>query len=272
VVALRRKPYLVFVGPALLSLIFCSVLLYQHALSQPMILLVLIYTFVPTACAFVQGPAPKKSRQPPTWLDFAIILMLWLPLEFAAGRQWIPRALQGTIHTIAYAVAIALAVWLFLGFRGLKGMKCNLPKRITDLIYPLVGFAVAAPILIGLGLLLNFIHPFHVPKSLSAWTCARTFLLILVATALPEEILFRALIQNFLMQKFGSGNRVLVLSGVIFGCAHLNNGPGPPPNWRYMVLATIAGVIYGKVFLKSSTILSSAGLHALVNTVKHAFF
>ena len=44
------------------------------------------------------------------------------------------------------------------------------------------------------------------------------------------------------------------------------------PNWRYMILATIAGVAYGKVFQRSSTVLSSAALHAMVDWTKHFFF
>jgi membrane protease YdiL (CAAX protease family) len=39
-----------------------------------------------------------------------------------------------------------------------------------------------------------------------------------------------------------------------------------------MIVASLAGVIYGKVFEKSSSIFASAGLHALVNTVKHSCF
>jgi membrane protease YdiL (CAAX protease family) len=100
----------------------------------------------------------------------------------------------------------------------------------------------------------------------------KTFLLILVATALPEEILFRALIQNSLMRKLGFTNRTLLLAALIFGCSHLNNGPGPLPNWRYAIMATIAGFAYGKVFEKSSSVFSSAILHALINTSKHIFF
>src|SRR5437899_1902005 len=90
---------------------------------------------------------------------------------------------------------------------------------------------------------------------------------ILAATALPEEILFRALIQNWLMQKLGAKISTMLLAALIFGCAHLNNGPQPLPNWRYMIMATIAGFAYGKVFEKSSSIFASAMLHALVNTI-----
>jgi len=95
---------------------------------------------------------------------------------------------------------------------------------------------------------------------------------ILAATALPEEILFRGFIQNCLMQKFGANTRTLLVAALIFGCAHLNNGPQPLPNWRYMILATIAGAVYGKVFQESSSILASATLHALINTIKHTCF
>jgi membrane protease YdiL (CAAX protease family) len=39
-----------------------------------------------------------------------------------------------------------------------------------------------------------------------------------------------------------------------------------------MILATIAGVAYGRVFQKASSICSSAGLHMLVDWTKHFFF
>jgi membrane protease YdiL (CAAX protease family) len=74
------------------------------------------------------------------------------------------------------------------------------------------------------------------------------------------------------MQRFGSGMRVLFVAAVIFGAAHLDNGPQALPNWRYMILATIAGFAYGKVFQKSSTVISSALFHMLVDWTKHFFF
>jgi membrane protease YdiL (CAAX protease family) len=111
-----------------------------------------------------------------------------------------------------------------------------------------------------------------VPANASVGGFAKTFALISVATALPEEILFRSLIQNWLMQKFGATTAMLVVASVIFGCAHLNNGPGPLPNWRYVILATIAGFAYGKVFERASSVTASMILHALVDATKHVFF
>jgi membrane protease YdiL (CAAX protease family) len=130
---------------------------------------------------------------------------------------------------------------------------------------------MVAPVLAVVGIALGFIPPPHAPTQ-SAGRIISAAGIIFAATALPEEVLFRALIQNFLMLRFGAGARTLLAAAFIFGCAHLDNGPQPLPNWRYMILATIAGVAYGWVFRKASTVLSSAALHMLVDWTKHFFF
>lgn len=265
--ALGARPLLVFLAPAILFAAFCAICASVGAFSAPLAILILVYTFVPTLAAFA-----IRGRVPPSGMDFAIILWFWLPLEFSIGAGWIPRAQQGIVHMAAYGVSVTLALILFLSFRRLEGMKYNLPRSGRDLRNLLIGFAVAAPVLIAVGRAVGFIDPFHMPAKLSLARLGAEFLIILAATALPEEILFRGLIQNSLMQRMGARFTTLLFAGFIFGCAHLDNGPQPLPNWRYMIVATIAGVAYGKVFEKSSSIFASAGLHALVNTIKHNFF
>jgi membrane protease YdiL (CAAX protease family) len=264
----RRRPALLFVIPALLAAAFCLVAWRMGVWNWPVTLLIVAYAFVPTICIFFQGMDGGAA----SWLDLIVILLLWLPIELNAGARWIPRPAQGLLHTVAYGVALTLALVFFLAFRGMKGMKYNLPDRVMGFIRPLIAFVLAAPILIALGRALSFIPPLHVPGNLPAIRIAKSFGLIFVATALPEEILFRSLIQNWLMQKFGSTTAVLILASVIFGCAHLNNGPQPLPNWRYMILATIAGYAYGRVFQRASSVTASMILHALVDVTKHVFF
>jgi membrane protease YdiL (CAAX protease family) len=135
----------------------------------------------------------------------------------------------------------------------------------------LAGFAVSAPILIALGMAIGFIPAPHRPVARPG-AMAAAVPLIFFGTALPEEILFRSLIQNLLMQRFGSGWRVLLAASIIFGCAHLDNGPQALPNWRYAVVATVAGVAYGAVFQRASSVLSSSALHMMVDWTKHYFF
>ena len=256
-----------FVIPAVLSAVFLAIAAHLGAFSAPLAVLILAYTFLPTAVAYLARDTP-----PPTWLDFLIIALLWFPLEFSLGHQWIPKPAQSTLHLAAYAVAILLALSIFLLFRRLTGMKINFPRSARDLVNLLLGFAACAPVLIVLGLAIGFLPPFHWPAQLSVARIGSQYLIILAITALPEEILFRGLIQNCIAQRFGTNTYTLLVSAFMFGCAHLDNGPGPLPNWRYMILATIAGVAYGKVFEKSSSIFASAGLHALVDLVKHVCF
>ncbi len=238
-----------FAIPIALSAAFLAVAAHLNVFSIPLAALILAYTLTPVAVAYMARKTP-----PPTWLDFAIIALLWFPLEFSLGHQWVTKHAQGPLHLAAYGVAIALGLSIFLWFRRLTGMKINLPRSSRDLVNLLVGFAACAPVLIPLGRLIGFLPPFHFPAQPSPAHIGSQFLIILAATALPEEILFRALIQNCIVQRFGTGTKTLLIAAFIFGCAHLDNGPGPLPNWRYMILATIAGVAYGKVYEKSSSI------------------
>ncbi|HUA63955.1 MAG TPA: type II CAAX endopeptidase family protein [Verrucomicrobiae bacterium] len=245
--------------PLLFTTLFAGAAAAVGVRSPLLLAMVFVYTLAPVACVY--------------WgLDFLAILALWLPIEFGAGATLIPRPVQGFLHSVAYGIAILLGLALFLGYRRLEGMKFNLPRAMRrDAWLPLAGFLLLAPILIVLGIAIGFLPYPHLPTQ-SPGRMAAAAGIIFAGTALPEEILFRALIQNLLMERFGPGPRTLLAASVIFGCAHLDNGPQPLPNWRYAILATVAGWAYGKVFDKSTTILSSAFLHTLVDWTKHFFF
>jgi membrane protease YdiL (CAAX protease family) len=265
---LQRRPAWIWAAPVLLSAVFSGAGVIAGAWSLPLALMVLGYTAVPVLCAYAQG-ASAVSR--PTAMDFLTVLLLWLPLEFSAGAHLVPRAAQGFLHSVAYGIAILLALVLFAGFRAVSGLRFNLPRDRRDYWLPLAGFAMVAPVLAVVGIAIGFIPAPHLPTQ-SAGRMISAVGIIFVGTALPEEILFRSLIQNLLMLRFGANTRTLLVAAFIFGCAHLDNGPQPLPNWRYMILATIAGVAYGAVFRKASTVLSSATLHMLVDWTKHFFF
>src|SRR5512132_4082948 len=83
--ALRGHPARLFVLPALLSAVFFFSAWRSGALNLPMVLLILAYTLVPTVLIFVEG----ADARPATWLDFIVILALWLPVELNLGSQWI---------------------------------------------------------------------------------------------------------------------------------------------------------------------------------------
>jgi membrane protease YdiL (CAAX protease family) len=266
---LRRVPsHFIWLAPVILAAVFAAASALAGAFDARLILLVLVYLALPVACVAAAGAGPSKE---PGLLDFAAILLLWLPLEFAAGAQLVPRPAQGFLHSVGYGIAILLALTLWLGFRPVEGMKYNVPRQARDWWLPLAGFAVVAPMLVAVGIAIGFIPPPHLPNR-TPGAMATAVGLIFAGTALPEEILFRALIQNFLMLRFGSGWKTLLAASIIFGAAHLDNGPQALPNWRYMIEATIAGIAYGRVFQRSSSVTSSAMLHTAVDWTKHFFF
>jgi len=263
-----RRPGLIWATPLVLTAIFSGVALLAGAWNGALCLAVLVYTVAPVACAAWQGVGPVTR---PSALDFATILLLWLPLEFNVGGALVPPPVRGYLHSVAYGIAILLGLILFSGFRSFPGLKFNPPRRRADWWLPFAAFAVSTPVLMVVGIALGFIPWPHLPdRSASAMSAAAG--VIFAGTALPEEILFRSLIQNLLMLRFGSGWRMLLVASFIFGCAHLDNGPQPLPNWRYMILATIAGMAYGWVFQRARTVFSSAALHMLVDWTKHFFF
>jgi membrane protease YdiL (CAAX protease family) len=264
----RRRPASVWIAPVTMTGVFAIASLVARAANVPLILAVMAYAAAPTLCVSLAGTGRTDK---PGLLDFAAILLLWLPIEFAAGAALVPRAAQGFLHSVAYGIAILLGLTLFLCFRSFPGMKYNLPRHASDWWLPLAGFILTAPVLVAAGIPIGFIPAPHMPTA-TGGKMAAAVALVFAGTALPEEILFRALIQNLMMQRWGATTRTLVAASVIFGAAHLDNGPQSLPNWRYMILATIAGFAYGKVFQRSSTVVSSALLHTLVDWTKHFFF
>jgi membrane protease YdiL (CAAX protease family) len=244
--------------PIALTAIFAAGAVVAGAFRISLILLVLLYTALPVGCAVRR------------W-NFAAILLIWLPIEFAAGQSFVPPPARGFLHSVGYGIAILLGLALFLGYLNRSGLKYNLPRAGRDFRLPLASFALLAPVLIVVGVAIGFIPPPHLPVQ-PAGKMAAAIGIIFVGTALPEEILFRSLIQNLLMQRFGATTRTLLAASLIFGAAHLDNGPQALPNWRYMIVATIAGFAYGKVFQKATSVTSSAMLHMMVDWTKHFFF
>jgi uncharacterized protein len=267
--ALRRDPSRIWWLPVALTAVFALACSITGAVNGELMLIVLVYTALPVACAWFAGVGPAGR---PVALDFAAIALLWLPLEFPAGAaRLIAKHAQGFLHSVAYGIAILLGLAVFLCFRQVSGMKYHLPRTSRDLRNMLTGFALTAPVLAVVGIAIGFI-PMRDAPTASMGKMASAAAIIFCGTALPEEILFRSMIQNLLMQRFGANTRTLIVASVIFGAAHLDNGPQPLPNWRYMILATIAGFAYGKVFQRSTSVLASAGFHTLVDWTKHFFF
>lgn len=117
--------------------------------------------------------------------------------------------------------------------------------------------------LIGLGLYL------YLNKSkLTNINFSRALLVVLysLAFAVPEEILFRGFVQGELSSYFNSVT-TLIISSLVFGFVHLFNGAtGVAPNkwnWNLIVLAAIAGLPLGALFMITESLFFPVVLHTL---------
>ena len=265
---LGLRPALLFLVPLVLWSVFTGVLALVGGVTAGFALLLAAYLLMPSLMVYAGRHWGRRLG----WRDLVAVLLLWLPVEFTLGKSLIPVHAHSLANEAAQGSATVLALALFVVFRDWPDHKYCWPRRAGDLKNALVGFVVLALPLAVLGRLLGFLGPFQLPAPPDPVGFLRRFIITLLGVAIPEELLFRSLIQNWLVRRFGHPVRGLLAAALVFGASHLNNAPGPLPNWRYMILATIAGLGYGLVFQRSSSVLASAVLHAFVNTVRHTFF
>ena len=223
--------------------------------------------------AYVLAPAiiavSAGSARPGAWQDYLAMLAIFLPLKF----RWLngfwpyPGGRIGYMATALLAISVALATFLFA--RQFDGVGYNIVLGRDAAFQVAMHFGLLAVILIPLGTLLRFIQ---FDPIIAHWKSLPLDALgIFLLTAWPEELLFRALLQNSLSRTLSSQTSGWIAASIVFGLAHINNN-GVFPNWRYALLAAIAGLFYGRTWRKTGSIFPAAIVHALVDTTWHLLF
>ncbi len=258
------NPYLLWL---VVIFFFCPYLLYSLGNNSFTLLgagKLLLFLSLPTTVLFFQDR--EKNNVNFSWHDFAAILLIWLPFDFRLlNGIWVGKV----VYAFNVLVAFSLAIILFVGYRKVEevGYSFKLDRKI--LYQGLLNFALFVPLAISLGLITGFLV--WAPKNQNLLPIFLTALGIFLFTALPEELLFRGLLQNLLAKTLGSNNLALIIASIVFGLAHLNNAPYPK-NIIYCFLATLAGIFYGRAYIATRSILAGAITHALVDTVWHELF
>lgn len=234
------------------------------------------YILVPTALLL-----PDRLRHRPTfnWRDGLAMLSLAVPVS----ARW----LQGIwiwpqdLYIFRPIFCVLAAGYTFMVLRNLEGVGFRLIWRKKDIGEGLLNLLAYTLLAIPLGLAMNFIHP----HSMAPLAHGRVeglgpvldfiflFVGIYLTVAIPEEMLFRGILQNLLVRTIQKGPRGLyglLIASVLFGAAHLHHAP--VPNWRYAIMATLAGIFYGNVYRTRQRLCASALTHALVDTIWHFWF
>lgn len=159
------------------------------------------------------------------------------------------------------------ALYCFLVVRELEGMGYSFVPALSALRVGLREWIFYLPIAFALGEATGFVH-FHAvwPR---AGAIAADLVLTFVLIAIAEELFFRTILQNLLETRIGK-TWALLTTAILFGLSHFNHGA--IFNWRYVLLATIAGIFYGRAWRANRQILASIVTHTAVDVVWSLWF
>ena len=212
--------------------------------------------------------ASGERDAPGSWRDFLTLAGVWAAVKFLP-MPWLwpyPGGRLGYVLAVLLCVSVAIATFLLL--RRIRGVGYSIGWGPSWPLHVLGSFALFGCIAIPLGHVLRFIE---FSPHWAAWkTLPLTSLGILFFTAWPEEFLFRGLLQNMLSRASQSDLAGWWTASVLFGFSHITNGGFP--NWRYVLLASIAGLFYGWTWRKTGSIFAAALVHAAVDMTWHFMF
>jgi uncharacterized protein len=265
----RRSGFLLGAAALLAYLIYA---LGTSTISLPRAAAVLGLIFIPLALA------EAAQRQPAgAWPDLALVALIWVAVKFSSSHwvthvspsHWLwpyPDEQLAYVLTVILCVNVALAAFVLL--RRVNGIGYSIGWGRRWGFYVLAGFVMFGIIAIPLGTAIHFIQ--FAPRWHEWKTLPIVTLTIFFFTAWPEEFLFRGLLQNLLSRATRSEFRAWWMASILFGFSHITNLGFP--NWRYVLLASIAGIFYGWTWRKSGSIFASAIVHALVDATWHFLF
>jgi hypothetical protein len=217
-----------------------------------------LYALLPVAIAgLLMRAAQVDPEQRGDWRDAFILLLLGLAVDL----RWFESAWPSGLRALNELLLVDAGLYGFLAIRRLSGTGFNFCLKWSDWETGLRELVFFAPAVIVLGLALGFIHPHRnlpgIGSALLRW------ILIFLFTAVPEELFFRAWVQNLLERRVGRG-AALVLASILFGLSHFNKRSAHF-NWRYVLLATIAGIFYGRAWRENRRVPASTITHASVD-------
>jgi membrane protease YdiL (CAAX protease family) len=218
-----------------------------------------LYAALPVAIAWLLGRAATADpEQRGDWRDAIILLTLGLAVDL----RWFEPAWPNGLAGWGKLLLVDAGLYGFVVIRRLSGTGFDFHFRGTDWKTGLRELALFAPFVLGLGMALGFLHPHTNALGLSM---ILKWIYIFIFVAVPEELFFRAWVENLLERRMG--RRVaLAITALLFGLSHFNKR-STHFNWRYVVLASIAGIFYGRAWREQRRVPASAITHASVDAI-----
>ena len=224
-----------------------------------------LYAALPVAiAALLQQAAAVDPEQHGNWRDAIILLLLGLAVDL----RWFDAAWPTGLRALNELLLVDIGLYGFQAIRQLGGTGFDFHLRWSDWKSGLRELLFFTPLVLTLGLALGFIHPHANLPPVS--TAALRWLMIFLFTAVPEELFFRGWVQNLLERRVGR-TTALVIASALFGLSHFNKRSAHF-NWRYVLLATIAGIFYGRAWREHRRVPASTITHASVDWIWSLWF
>jgi len=248
--------------PGLLGIPYAALAAWNHLFRWEWLT---VYGCLPVVIAWLLGQAARVDpEQRGDWRDLLILLVLGMVVDL----RWFDAAWPAGLRGLGNLLLVDAGLYGFLGIRRLSGTGFDFHLHWSDWKTGLRELAFFAPIVIGIGWAIGFVHPhWNVPapgRALVSWIG------IFVFVAVLEELFFRAWVQNLLERRFGR-QAALVIASVLFGWSHFNKRSAHF-NWRYVLLATIAGIFYGRAWREQRRVPASAITHTFVDWLWYLWF
>jgi uncharacterized protein len=219
-----------------------------------------LYTLLPVSInLLLYGASLADPEQKGEWRDFLVLVVLGLAVDL----RWFEPAWGPHLAVFNKMLLLDAGIYGFLVIRQLSRAGFDLRLRLRDFSVGLLAFTAYAPIAILLGLSLGFLHLHAIIPSFQQILFAPLFTFFFIAV--PEELFFRGWLQNLLERRVGAA-RGLVITSILFGLSHFNKRSAFF-NWRYVLLAAIAGIFYGLAWRQQRRVGASAITHTSVDTI-----
>jgi len=214
---------------------------------------------------FVYSACPVRKLATFCWQDtFVAIWLVSIVLFHLFKGIWnVPANLDFMARLLT--IDLGALCWTYLRPVPDLGYEVAVTKRsLQAAIRNFLHFALIA---VPLGFVLRFTS--WNPRWIGLGHFLSSYLEILLFIAILEELFFRGFLQNLLEKSLHSHWLGQLIASGTFGLFHILHAPFP--NWRYVVLASIAGWFYGAAYRSGGTLLSSVLVHATVDTVWRTF-
>jgi membrane protease YdiL (CAAX protease family) len=173
------------------------------------------------------------------------------------------------LEALGQAMWIRTGLLAILSVRRVKNVGFGFWPELREWKIGVLYFIAFLPLAAGLGWAINFTRP-RWPSAGWETLLPLTFFGTLWVLALGEELFFRGLLQQWMCGWLKNEWAGLLATAVVFGSVHVWYGAFP--NWRFAVLAGLAGVFYGLAFRQGKGIRASMVTHALTVTTWKTFF